>query len=115
MEYFRGSDAGKEIRELVEDDEKAVISTINLAEVYRWVLRFYGEREAEEKASVMKQRCFVIDVTEEIAIMSAKIKHAQKMGLGDAIVLATANQEGAKIVTGDPDFKDLEGVTYLGT
>lgn len=114
VEYFKGSRAGAKARAVIEDEEKAVISTINLAEVYRWVLRFYGEDAAEEKIGVMKQRCFVVDVTEEIAVKCAKIKHERGMGLGDAIILATANQEAAKVVTGDPDFKGLEGVVYLG-
>jgi predicted nucleic acid-binding protein len=57
----------------------------------------------------------LVDVTEEIAVRSAKIKHERKMGLGAAIILAAANQEGAKIVTGDPHFKRMEGVMYLGT
>lgn len=113
IEYFKGSGAGKKASRIIEDEEEAVVSTINMAEVYRWVLKFYDEDKAREKVSAMKQRCFVIDVTEEIAIKSAKIRHETKLGLGDAIVLATANQENAKVVTGDPDFKGMEDVVYL--
>lgn len=114
IEYFRGSRAGEKVSRIVEDEEEAVISTINLAEVYRWVLRFYDKDTAKEKADAMKQRCFVVDVTEDIAIKSADIKHETKLGLGDAIILATANQENAKVLTGDPDFRGRDGVVYIG-
>jgi predicted nucleic acid-binding protein len=114
IEYFKGSEAGARAREIIEDDEESIVSTINLAEVYRWILKFYGEEVADEKVDVIKKRCFVIDVDPEIAIASAKIKHEMRFGLGDAIVLATARRENAKVVTGDPDFKNLEGVIWLG-
>ena len=58
VEYFKGTKAGAGARGIIEDDEASIVSTINLAEVYRWILRFYGEAEAEEKVGVMKKRCF---------------------------------------------------------
>ncbi len=114
IEYFRGSEAGERAREFIDGDEEAVVSTINLAEVYRWIIRFYPVEVAEEKVRAMKHRCTVIEVTERIAIESAKLKHRLKLGLEDAIILATAREMGAKLLTGDPDFKGMEGVVFLG-
>lgn len=114
IEYFKGSEAGKKIKRVIDDDEEAIISTINLAEVYRWILKFYDSKMADEKASIMKKRCFVISVDEGIAIEGAKLRHGLKLGLGDALVQATAKSENAKVLTGDPDFKELENVIYIG-
>nr|CBH36731.1 conserved hypothetical protein containing PIN domain [uncultured archaeon] len=114
IEYFRGSKAGEQIKGVIEDsEEKMVISTINIAEVYRSILRFYSEDFAEEKIEAMKQRAFVCDVIEEIAVEAAKIKHKKKWGLGDSLIYATAKKEGARVLTGDPDFKDVEGVIFI--
>ncbi len=113
IEYLRGSKAGEKARKFIEGDEEAIISTINLAEVYRWILRFYPEEVAEEKIRAMKQRCTVLEVSEEIAIESARLKHRLKLGLGDAIILATARKANATIVTGDKDFKGMENVVFL--
>ncbi|KAF5415404.1 MAG: tRNA(fMet)-specific endonuclease VapC [Candidatus Methanophagaceae archaeon] len=114
IEYFRGSKAGEQIKGVIEDsEEKMVISTINIAEVYRLILRFYSEDFAEEKIEAMKQRAFVCDVIEEIAVEAAKIKHKKKWGLGDSLIYATAKKEGARVLTGDPDFKDVEGVIFI--
>jgi len=114
IEYFKGSEYGKDAKKYVEGDEKAIVSTINIAEVYRWILGFYDEKKAEEERKTMKERCFLIQVDEEIAVMSAKIKHKEKMGLGDAIIYATAKNENAVLLTGDPDFKGKEDVIFIG-
>jgi len=115
IEYFKGTEAGKKAKRVIEDlEEVVIISTINLAEVYYWILQFYDEKTAEEKRKVMKRRSFVCDVDEEIAVDAAKIKREKKWGLGDAIVYATAIRENAKVLTGDPDFKELDGVIFIG-
>lgn len=114
VEYFKGSEYGKDAKKYIEGNEKAIISTINIAEVYRWILRFYDEKVAEEKRGVMKERCFVIPVDGDIAVTSAKIKHNEKMGLSDAIIYATAKKENAILLTGDSDFEGKEDVIFIG-
>ncbi len=37
-----------------------------------------------------------------------------KWGIGDSIVYATARREGAMLMTGDPHFKGVKDVVYLG-
>jgi len=113
IEYFRGSKSGEKVKKYIEGKEKAIISAINIAEVYRWILRFYDEKIAEEKIEVMKERCFVIPVDEEIAVMAAKIKHEEKLGLGDAIIYATAKKEKAILLTGDSDFRNKKNVIFI--
>jgi len=36
------------------------------------------------------------------------------MALADSIILATAKQAKAKILTGDPDFRGLKDILYIG-
>jgi len=69
------------------------------------VLHFYDERAAEGKKEVMKQRAYIRDVTEVIAVRAAKVREDTKWGLGDAIIYATAKDNDAKILT---DFRGLE-------
>ncbi|MEE8400836.1 MAG: PIN domain-containing protein, partial [Candidatus Hydrothermarchaeaceae archaeon] len=85
-----------------------------MAEVYRWFLRYYTNADAEDARRVMKGACFVVPVTEDIAVEAAGIKHRKKWGLGDSLIYATAKQEKAEIVTGAPDFKGMQGVVFIG-
>ncbi|OPY56412.1 MAG: tRNA(fMet)-specific endonuclease VapC [Methanosaeta sp. PtaU1.Bin112] len=113
IEFFRGSTAGLNVKRYIESEEDLVVSTINIAEVYRWILRYYNETIAEEKLAAMKDRCTAIDVDERIAVDAARIGNELKWGLGDSIVRATANQEDAGILTGDSDFKGMKDVIFL--
>ncbi len=114
IEYYRGSGYGERAREIIEGNEEAYISAVNIAEIYRWLLRYYGEIEAEEERKSLKNRCIIVPVDEGIAVEAAKIRHKMGLGLGDSIVLATARKVGAKVVTGDRAFKELKEVIYLG-
>ena len=113
IEYFKGSKKGEKAKKYIEGKERAIISAINIAEVYRWILKYYDEKIAEEKRKVMKERCFVISVDDEIAVNAAKIRNERKWGLGDSLIYATAKKENASVLTGDPDFKGLENVIFI--
>lgn len=101
------------MRGYVEDDQEIIASTINMAEIYRWILRFYNQDIAEEKRSAIKDRCSVIAVDEEIAIDAARIKYNPGWGFCDSIIYATARHENAKVLTCDSDFQGQEGVIFL--
>ena len=118
IEYFKGSTAGEKVKELIENSQdKVIVSAVNIAEVYNSFLRDYSppenKRYAEASRKAMKQRSYVYDVDEEIAVDSAKIKHEKKWGLGDSIIYATAKREGAKVLIGDPHFRGLKDVIFL--
>ncbi len=114
IEYYRGGAYGRKVREIIEGGEEAYISTVNLAEVYRWFLRHYSEKEAEQERATMKERCITVAVDEEIAVEAAKIRHKEGFSLGDSMILATARKVKAKVVTGDKAFKGLKDAIYLG-
>jgi predicted nucleic acid-binding protein len=114
IEYFKGTPAGKRAKPLIEGTEEIMVSTINLAEVYRWILHHYNESLAEEKLKAIKARTIIQDVTEEIAVEAAKLREAKKWGLGDALIYATVKVRNAKILTGDPDFKGTERAIFIG-
>jgi predicted nucleic acid-binding protein len=115
VEFFAGSKIGEKVRAYVMDeDQEVIISSINLAEIYRIALDRFNQQMAEKRRRAMISRCYLIPVDEEIAIKGAKFRHERDWGLGDALIYATAIREGAKVLTGDPHFKGLKDVTYLG-
>ena len=113
IEFFLGSGAGKVVSGHIDSDQDLIISAINLAEVYRWILHYYDESIAEEKKCAMLDRCTMINVDGNIAVEAARIRNTLKWGLGDSIVYATAKRVGAKVLTGDSDFLGMEGVLFI--
>ncbi len=114
IEYFRGTEMGEKTVPLIEGGDEIVVSALNIAEVYHAVLRKKGKDTAERHREAMQRRCRVVNVDADIAARGAEIKLEKRWGLADAIILATAEREDAKIITGDPHFKGLQNVEYIG-
>ena len=114
IEYWRGSKNADKVGSYIESSEEAIISSINLAEIYFWILREYGQKQAEAKKMILEKRCFIVYLDSSIAVEAAKIKYERKIALADSIVLATAIKSNAKVVTGDPDFKGSKEVIFIG-
>ena len=110
IEYFMGTEKGKEVKEVVESDVQLYTSPIVIAEIYSKSLRTDGK--SEERRLFIVKRCAVIPIDEEIAVEAAKIHVESKktmgdFGLADAFVLASARYKTVKVLTGDPHFKDF--------
>lgn len=114
IEYWKGGKLAGEAASYIDGEEESVASTINLAEVYLWIARSYDEPTAGGKVATVGKRCHVVPVERDIAIEGAKIKRRENIGLADSLILATARQTGARVVTGDPDMKGLRDVIFLG-
>lgn len=114
IEYWRGGPHSARAAEHIEGSDMALASTVNLTETYFWVLRHYGEKKAEEKRLTLRKRCFLISVNEEIAVEAARLKHGLRTSLADSLILATARSRGARVVTGDPDFKKIPDAIFIG-
>ena len=113
IEYFKGMPAAQKAREIIESNEQMFVSAINVSEIYLFLL---GNKpsEAEKLIKFVLNSSFVIPVETNLSLKAAKIKHEHKMGLADAIVMATAEENNAKILTGDDDFKNMQNVIYIG-
>lgn len=114
IEYFRGSGAGKKVATTIEGSSEIIVSAINLAEIYYTTLKRINKESAERQKEAMLHRCRVVNVDSKIAVRAAEIKVERKWGLADAIILATAEIWKAKIITGDPHFKGIASVEYIG-
>src|SRR5438309_3684285 len=114
IEYWKGGPRSRQAADYIDGSETAIVSTVNLAETLYWVMRHYDEPTVEEKRLTIAKRCFLIPLDMKIAVDAAKTKKKTKLGLADSIVLATARNENATIVTGDPDFRGMNNVFYIG-
>ena len=109
-----GSKIGNSVKPYLETGKTVFISVINLAEVYRKLLLEYDEITADNYAKYMLSRCFLIPVDPTIALNAAKFNAKQKLGLGDSLIYESAKAHKLKLVTGDPGFKGMNDVEYLG-
>ena len=115
--YFRGEKAAEVTRRYIEGGEGAT-PTIVIAELSSKFAGL-GEKDWERALTFVKLKTAVIDLTLDVAAKAGALrneigKKAKGFGLADAIIYETARQNGAKVLTGDTHFKDLENVNYIG-
>ncbi|HYY91378.1 MAG TPA: type II toxin-antitoxin system VapC family toxin [Candidatus Dormibacteraeota bacterium] len=109
IEYFSGSRAGERVREHIESSHGAT-PTIVVAELSEKYRRTGGELGA--RFDFIRSRTRLVPLDEELARTAGELNFQRKKkvhgwGMADSIVLASGRQRQAKILTGDPHFKDL--------
>jgi predicted nucleic acid-binding protein len=112
--YLNKEDGYSTVSEIFEKcsiaDEDALMCVVNLGEVYYHALRVGGEQKAKFFLEVVK--ALPIDIIEaniNLTLMAAEIKAFNKMSYADAFAGALAKMKKATLVTGDKEFKVLEG------
>ena len=112
LEYFTDDKNAEFFAPIIENTAEIIISVINLYEVYKKISSEKDENEAIQAVALMQQSK-VIDVTNSISILAAKLSIKFKIPMADSIIYATARINDAIVWTQDSDFKDLEGVKYF--
>lgn len=110
VEYSEGSDEGRSAREYIEGDYELYTPAVVVAELSDRATRegMRGKWEKELRPFLERQTT-VVQLDAETAGKAGKTKwemrdHAPEDGLADAVVLTTAREHDAKVLTGDPDF-----------
>ncbi len=112
LEYFADGPNADHFAIPLEKIDELLVPTICLYEVFKVVLRESSEDDALQATALMKQGK-VLDISQDIAIMAAKISHEQQLPMADSLILATAYQHKAVVWTQDFDFKGKPSVKYF--
>lgn len=114
LEYFFGSQKGQQLKNYVDDGKDSIISTkINIFELYHKLLKVKGREEAERFVSFVIQKSFLDDLNTETLKLAAEEKTKLKLGMADAIILATTIRFNATLYTTDKDFKKAKHLASL--
>lgn len=116
IEYFRGTPEGGLVKQLIQGRE-LLSSILTLAEIANWC-----ERESLEPAyyiQSVKNLSGIIPLDEEIAETAGRMltrlrQTSPGIGMIDALIYTQAAASRTELLTGDPHFKNLHGVIYIG-
>lgn len=113
IEWMAGSAIGKKLAGEWPAQAQCIVPTIVQLELAKWVTREVGEEQADLTIAYT-QKCIVVPLDTGIALLAAELHQQYKLATADAIVYATARQQGAELLTCDAHFKGLTGVILLG-
>jgi len=123
VEYLMGSRAGARARERIESSG-AMTPSVAFLELTEWYLREIEagrrkESEMQEQLSFVATSSEVVPLDETLARRAGELdflmkKRIRGWPIADSIIYATAKSRSAEVVTGDPHFRGLDDVFFLG-
>ncbi|MFV0277724.1 MAG: type II toxin-antitoxin system VapC family toxin [Parahaliea sp.] len=112
IEWLTGSVLGRKLGKQFPDRPQCIVPTIVQLELSKWLVRELGEEQAEQVIAYT-QKCVVVPLDTTIALFAADLHREHKLATADAIVYATARQQGAELLTCDAHFKGLPDVALF--
>ena len=117
IEYLEGSLLGEKVRERLADDGNEILThVVSLAEIISKVRRREKDTDAAWSAIMTNSKTIALSEKDsrDAGLLHAKIKSKHSgFGLADAFVLSAARKLGAKVLTGDPHFANIEDSVML--
>jgi len=112
--YLEDEPSGEQVEELIatahEEQIPIYMSVINVGEVWYTMAREISEEEANASVKMLRDlRIQFEDADWELTQEAARFKSKNKMSYADAFAAALAKIKKADLVTGDGEFKPLDG------
>ncbi len=112
LEYLAEDTKAAHFAPFLTDTDPILVPTIVLYEVYKRLWTEQGKTVADRFASQALRRQ-VIPLDEDLALAAANASLEHHLAMADAIIYATARMFRAQLVTSDPHFRGLPGVTLI--
>ncbi len=102
------------VRRYLVSSEEIVVTPLLVSELYYRIEEKEDEATALEAVRFVRERTRICELSVETAVAAGKTHLKEKLPLVDAFTLAVARKENAKVLTGDPHFKKIKEVIFLG-
>ena len=118
IEYFIGSKYGEKVASIIENNENEIFTCVlNISEITSKIKRegFDFEKCYKLVLSHSKVVNVNLEICKESGFVHAEMKKKiRDFGLIDSFNLVLSKKINAKIVTGDPHFKGMKEVIFVG-
>lgn len=113
LKLFQKEKGYEKVAQLLEKIKKAgtikYINAINLGEIIYVTKREFGDQKKLEVITNIERLAFtILPVHNNLIFQAAEFKAQYNISYADCFVLASAIEQKAIIVTGDPEFKQVE-------
>jgi predicted nucleic acid-binding protein len=116
MAFFEDQAGAEEVEQLLLKAEAGkhtlLLCAVNWGEIYYAILRTAGKDAAERKAKEIAGMAIeIVGVGDDLTLarQAAVFKASKKMAYADCFAAALAKLRSAEVVTGDGEFREVEG------
>jgi predicted nucleic acid-binding protein len=89
---------------------KRYVSAIVVHEIYNLAIKREGRETAKNQVAHLKEEFEVVPVDDQIAQISAELRHKYHLSMGDSMIAATAFVLKAVCITDDPHFEQIKEI-----
>jgi predicted nucleic acid-binding protein len=89
---------------------KRYVSAVVVHEVYRLAISREGREIAQIKVANLKEEFEVVSVDDQIAQVSAELRHKYQLSMGESMIAATASTLKAVCISDDPHIKQIKEI-----
>jgi predicted nucleic acid-binding protein len=119
--FFEDEPAAEQVEKVLAqaaaDRHKLLLSVVNWGEIYYTTMREVSHEAAEQKArDIAALPIEIVGVGDDLALarQAAMFKATNKMAYADCFAAALAKLRNAELLTGDPEFKQVEKEVSIG-
>lgn len=114
LAYLEDEGAGAQVADIIgnahEQDTPLMMTTVNASEVWYILAREISETEADKSIESLRQLGInFVDADWKLARAAGAFKSKNKMSFADCFATALAKEHKADLITGDREFKQVEG------
>jgi predicted nucleic acid-binding protein len=119
LAYLNKEDGFEKVRNVLANAQKSslpvLMNELNVGETYYILYRKRGHEQAEYFLDTILAGLPISMISNDFnAVISAsKIKAQNALSFADCFAVATAQRENAVILTGDPEFKNVEKLVKI--
>jgi predicted nucleic acid-binding protein len=118
LKLFQKEKGYEKVIRLLEEMRKTgaikYINAINLGEIIYSTKRAFGDqKKLEVLASIERLNFTILPVPNALIFQAAEYKAEYSISLADCFALASAIENKATLVTGDPEFKKVEHLVEI--
>jgi len=118
LAFFQNEDGAEVVYNILQKSKEKrmdrLICIINLGEIIYMTKKRFGDRKKIEILGRIHQLAFkVLPAPDSLVYRAAEIKADYPISYADCFAVACAQEHNATIVTGDPDFKNVEHLVKI--
>jgi toxin FitB len=112
VEYLGDGPQAEAFSVYLEREDSLVVPTIVIYEVAK-KLKLTSSETVVNRFLSQAYRGRQMELDSSLALAAAQISLRHRLAMADAIIYATAESLGAKVITSDTDYRDLPGVIVV--
>ncbi len=118
LKFFQKEKGYEKVIHLLEEIKKSgatkYINAVNLGEIIYSTKREFGDqKKLEVLANIERLNFTILTVSNNLIFQAAEYKAQYRISYADCFILASAIEHKAIIVTGDPEFKNVEHLVNI--